>query len=217
MARRHTPDQVIAKVRQGQKMLNEHPPLIEVLKELEVTEATWYWWLIQYGGEKNAESSKRLKELEKESAQLSSCWPIRFWPTTSWARSPRENSKPRTSSPCRAHASREVRGIRKVCVQGTRVKPRCAAKSQTRYQRGGTSASRLSALHRVQISGLGLAQGALAPAGAIPVAGRDVEPQARARATTAADCFRRPRPARRTAPGSTPRAASSLHGSPTRP
>ncbi|MGP9662867.1 IS3 family transposase, partial [Arthrobacter sp. AOP36-C1-22] len=57
MARRHTPDQVIAKVRQGQRMLNEYRPLIEFLKELEVTEATWYRWLNQYGGEKNAESS----------------------------------------------------------------------------------------------------------------------------------------------------------------
>lgn len=69
MARRHTPDQVIAKVRQGQKMLNDGRPMIEVVKELQVTEATWYRWLNQYGGEK-AESSKRTKELEKESARL---------------------------------------------------------------------------------------------------------------------------------------------------
>ncbi len=69
MARRHTPDQVIAKVRQGQKMLNDGRPMIEVVKELQVTEATWYRWLNQYGGEK-AESSKRTKELEKENARL---------------------------------------------------------------------------------------------------------------------------------------------------
>ena len=41
MARRHTPEQVIAKVRQGQKMLNDGHPMIEVVKELQVTEATW--------------------------------------------------------------------------------------------------------------------------------------------------------------------------------
>lgn len=69
MARRHTPDQVIAKVRQGQKMLNDGRPMIEVIKELQVTEATWYRWLQQYGGEK-AESTKRTKELEKENARL---------------------------------------------------------------------------------------------------------------------------------------------------
>lgn len=70
MARRHTPEQVIAKVRQGQKMLNEGRLLIEVVKELQVTEATWYRWLNQYGSEKNAEATKRTKELEKENARL---------------------------------------------------------------------------------------------------------------------------------------------------
>ncbi|GAA3296796.1 hypothetical protein GCM10017708_37630 [Arthrobacter citreus] len=40
MARRQTPEQVIAKVRQGQKMLNNGHPVIEVIKELQVTEAT---------------------------------------------------------------------------------------------------------------------------------------------------------------------------------
>jgi len=70
MTRRHTPEQVIAKVRQGQKMLNERRPLIEVVKELQVTEATWYRWLNRYGSEKNAEATKRAKELEKENARL---------------------------------------------------------------------------------------------------------------------------------------------------
>jgi putative transposase len=40
MARRHTHEQVIAKVRQGQRMLNDGRPVVEVIKELEVTEAT---------------------------------------------------------------------------------------------------------------------------------------------------------------------------------
>ena len=53
MARRHTPEQVIAKVRQGQKMLNDGRPMVEVIKELQITEATWYRWLNQYGSEKN--------------------------------------------------------------------------------------------------------------------------------------------------------------------
>ncbi|GAA1117445.1 hypothetical protein GCM10009582_13330 [Arthrobacter flavus] len=68
MARRHTPDQVIAKVRQGQKMLNDGRPMIEVIKELQVTEATWYRWLQQYGSEKNATQAKAVKDLEKENA-----------------------------------------------------------------------------------------------------------------------------------------------------
>lgn len=70
MARRHTPDQVIAKVRQGQKMLNEERPILEVIKELQITEATWYRWLQQYGSEKNAGQTKAVKNLEKENARL---------------------------------------------------------------------------------------------------------------------------------------------------
>ncbi len=70
MARRHTPEQVIAKVRQGQKMLNDGRPMIEVIKELQITEATWYRWLQQYGSEKNAGQTKAVKNLEKENARL---------------------------------------------------------------------------------------------------------------------------------------------------
>ncbi|WP_156808958.1 IS3 family transposase [Arthrobacter sp. TB 23] len=70
MARRHTPDQVIAKVRQGQKMLNDRRPMIEVVKELQVTEATWYRWVNQYGSEHNAGQTKAVRELEKENARL---------------------------------------------------------------------------------------------------------------------------------------------------
>lgn len=51
-------------------MLNEGHPMIEVIKELQITEATWYRWLNQYGSEKNAEASKRTKELEKGNARL---------------------------------------------------------------------------------------------------------------------------------------------------
>ena len=70
MARRHTQDQVIAKVRQGQKMLNAGRPMIEVIKELQITEATWYRWLQHYGDEKNATRTKAVKDLEKENARL---------------------------------------------------------------------------------------------------------------------------------------------------
>lgn len=70
MARRHTPDQVIAKVRQGQKMLNDGRPMIQVIKELQITEATWYRWRQHYGDEKNATRTKAVKDLEKENARL---------------------------------------------------------------------------------------------------------------------------------------------------
>jgi putative transposase len=39
--RHHTPDQVVRKVQEGQKLLAEGKPVDEVAKYLEVTPATW--------------------------------------------------------------------------------------------------------------------------------------------------------------------------------
>src|ERR1700679_2725991 len=67
--RRHTPEQVIRKLAEGEKLLGQGKSLEEVARHLEVTEATWYRWRNQYGGMK-ADDAKRLKELEKENARL---------------------------------------------------------------------------------------------------------------------------------------------------
>jgi transposase-like protein len=42
--RRHTPDQVIRKLAEGDKLLGQGQPIAEVARHLEVTEATWYRW-----------------------------------------------------------------------------------------------------------------------------------------------------------------------------
>jgi putative transposase len=67
--RRHTPEQVIRKLAEGEKLLGQGKELAEVVRHLEVTEATWYRWRNQYGGMK-ADDAKRLKELERENARL---------------------------------------------------------------------------------------------------------------------------------------------------
>jgi putative transposase len=67
--RRHTPEQVIRKLAEGDKLLAEGKAIEEVARHLEITESTWYRWQNQYGGMK-ADDAKRLKELEKENARL---------------------------------------------------------------------------------------------------------------------------------------------------
>jgi hypothetical protein len=67
--RRHTPEQIVRKLREGERLLNDGKPLVEVLRHLEVSEATWNRWRHQYGGMK-ADEAKRLKELERENARL---------------------------------------------------------------------------------------------------------------------------------------------------
>jgi putative transposase len=67
--RRHTPEQVIRKLREGDRLLGEGKSIAEVCKALEVSEPTYHRWRNQYGGMK-ADDAKRLKELERENAQL---------------------------------------------------------------------------------------------------------------------------------------------------
>jgi len=66
---RHTPEQAVRKVREDERLLNEGKDLTEVLRHLEISEATWNRWRSQYGGMKATEA-KRLRELEVENARL---------------------------------------------------------------------------------------------------------------------------------------------------
>lgn len=76
---RHSPEQALRKVREGERLLNEGADLTEVLRQLEISEATWNRWRNQYAGMKG-DDMKRLKELEIENAKLkkllaeAACW-----------------------------------------------------------------------------------------------------------------------------------------------
>ena len=67
--RRHSPEQIIRKLTEGDKLLNQGQTVEEVSRHLEITESTWHRWKNQYGGMK-ADDAKRLKELEKENQRL---------------------------------------------------------------------------------------------------------------------------------------------------
>ena len=66
---RHTPEQAVRKVREGERLLNDGKDLAEVLRTLQVSEATWNRWRARYGG-MNVREAKRLPELEAENARL---------------------------------------------------------------------------------------------------------------------------------------------------
>jgi putative transposase len=66
--RRHTPEQIIRKLREADRLLAEGHEVPEVTKQLEISEATYHRWRAQYGGMK-ADDAKRLKELETENAR----------------------------------------------------------------------------------------------------------------------------------------------------
>ena len=58
--RRHTPEQVVRKLREADRLLGEGMELPEVWKQLEVSEATYHRWRTQFGGMK-ADDVKRLE------------------------------------------------------------------------------------------------------------------------------------------------------------
>ena len=67
--RRHTPEQVVRKLREADRLLNEGQDVAEVARHLQVSEQTYHRWRNQYGGMK-ADDVKRLKELEVENTRL---------------------------------------------------------------------------------------------------------------------------------------------------
>jgi len=67
--RRHSPEQIVRKLRDADAMLNVGKDLAAVLQSLEISEATYHRWRNQYGGMKS-EEAKRLKQLENENKRL---------------------------------------------------------------------------------------------------------------------------------------------------
>jgi len=67
--KRHTPEQIVRKLRDADAMLNAGKDLAAVLQALEVSEATLDRWRKQYGGMKS-EEAVRLKHLEDENKRL---------------------------------------------------------------------------------------------------------------------------------------------------
>jgi putative transposase len=67
--RRHTPEQIVRKLREADRLLAEGIEVPEVAKALEISEPTYHRWRAQFGGMK-ADDVKRLKDLERENQTL---------------------------------------------------------------------------------------------------------------------------------------------------
>jgi transposase-like protein len=67
--KRHTPEEIIKKLREAATQLAGGQSVEEVCKKLEVSPPTYHRWKEEYGGARE-ETVKRLKELEKENVRL---------------------------------------------------------------------------------------------------------------------------------------------------
>jgi transposase-like protein len=65
----HTPEEIVAKLRQVEVLLAQGKTAVEAARAIGVTEQTYYRWRAEFGGLK-LDQVKRLKELERENARL---------------------------------------------------------------------------------------------------------------------------------------------------
>jgi transposase-like protein len=66
--KRHTPEQIIDKLREAEVELAKGVSVPQVCKKLGISQQTYYRWRNDYGGMRT-DQAKRLKELEKENAR----------------------------------------------------------------------------------------------------------------------------------------------------
>jgi transposase-like protein len=67
--KRHTPEQIIRKLREAEVELAKGLTTVDVVRKLGTTEQTYYRWRKEYGGLR-MDQTKRLKEFEKENSRL---------------------------------------------------------------------------------------------------------------------------------------------------
>ena len=69
MARKHSPEEVVRKLREADRLVAEGKTVAEVAKALSASEPTYARWRNQYGGMK-AEDAKELRRLKDENHRL---------------------------------------------------------------------------------------------------------------------------------------------------
>ena len=67
--KRHTPDEIVAKLRQVDVLVAQGQAVADAIRAIGVSEVTYYRWRQEFGGLKT-DQVKRLKDLEAENARL---------------------------------------------------------------------------------------------------------------------------------------------------
>lgn len=65
----HKPEEIVAKLRQVDVLVSQGQKIAEAIRQIGVSEVTYYRWRQEFGGLKT-DQIKRLKELETENSRL---------------------------------------------------------------------------------------------------------------------------------------------------
>jgi len=69
MKKRFSGPQIVAKLREADRLIGQGKTIEQVCKEIDVTDATYYRWRQKYGG-MSPDMVKQLRALQKQNAQL---------------------------------------------------------------------------------------------------------------------------------------------------
>ena len=119
MKNRHTPEQIVRKLRQADAELAAGASIPEVARRLGISEATFHRWRNHYGGMK-ADAMKRLKELESENARLKKIVADQAVDISILKEVSRKTSEPVPEEGCRRARSAAPWSLRASGVQGDR-------------------------------------------------------------------------------------------------
>ena len=67
--RRHRPEEIVSKLRQVEVLVGQGKPRLDAIRDVGITEQTYYRWRKQYGG-MGTEQLKELKRLRQENERL---------------------------------------------------------------------------------------------------------------------------------------------------
>ena len=67
--KRHKPEEIVTKLRQIEVLVGQGMARVDAIREVRITEQTYYRWRKQYGG-MGTDQLKELKKLQKENEQL---------------------------------------------------------------------------------------------------------------------------------------------------
>ena len=67
--KRHKPEEIVAKLRQVDILTSQGAMVADAIRQIGVTEVTYYRWRKEYGGLKTGQV-RRIKELERENLRL---------------------------------------------------------------------------------------------------------------------------------------------------
>jgi transposase-like protein len=67
--KKHTPEQIITKLRQAEVAMSTGSTVVDAVRQIGVTEQTFYRWRNEYGG-LSVDQAKRLKQIEAENVRL---------------------------------------------------------------------------------------------------------------------------------------------------